>query len=186
MEMVAKKGYTYTAIPFFDMSVVEKNYSTFRKCWLEAGRDADSNSLGLLLPIYVSQTDNKARKEYEEHFWYSAQRLLNGVQICPPGYSSVRSMMRMAQTQSSFLTSVTNWDEVIKGSYAIVGRPATATEKLLKHISELGAGHFMGLFQIGALPHELTTSNMEIFAQEVLPALKKEFPQGPKRYRNYK
>jgi alkanesulfonate monooxygenase SsuD/methylene tetrahydromethanopterin reductase-like flavin-dependent oxidoreductase (luciferase family) len=180
MEMVAARGFSYTGIPFFHRSVFEKNYSLFRRCWQEAGRDPDPSALGLLLPIYVSDTDRSARAEFEEHLWYFAHRLLNGIQISPPGYTTARSAMRMAEAQSSFLITVDDWDDVVDGGYAIVGSPATVTERLCDFISTLGAGHFMGLFQLGTLPHELTTKNMGLFAEMVMPALTKEFPNGPK------
>ena len=37
----------------------------------------------------------------------------------------------------------------------------------------LGAGVFMGLFQFGSLPHALARRNLELFAQTVLPALRR-------------
>jgi hypothetical protein len=37
-----------------------------------------------------------------------------------------------------------------------------------------GAPVFMGLFQFGSLPHALATKNIELFANTVLPALRRE------------
>jgi alkanesulfonate monooxygenase SsuD/methylene tetrahydromethanopterin reductase-like flavin-dependent oxidoreductase (luciferase family) len=179
MQLVAEKKYSYTGIPFFHMNVFEKNYSLFRRTWLEKQNEPDPNNLGLLLPVYVSDSDETARAEYEEHFWYFAHRLLDGVQISPPGYTSLVSALRMSESQSSFLISVKDWKDVISGNYAIVGSPNTVIEKLCECISKLGAGHFMGMFQIGTLPHQLTKTNMELFSSEVMPAIKKEFPKGP-------
>jgi alkanesulfonate monooxygenase SsuD/methylene tetrahydromethanopterin reductase-like flavin-dependent oxidoreductase (luciferase family) len=84
MELVARRGFSYTGIPFFHMSVFERNYALFRRTWLEAGRAPDPGALGLLLPIYVAETDAAARAEFEEHFWYFAHRLLEGIAISPP------------------------------------------------------------------------------------------------------
>lgn len=179
MELVAGRGYSYTGIPFFHMSVFERNYALFRRIWLEAGREPDPRALGLLLPIYVAESDAAAREEFEEHFWYFAHRLLDGVQISPPGYTSVRSALRMVEAQGSFMLSVRTWEDVVEGSYAIVGSPATVTERLAHHIATLGAGQLLGLFQLGTLPHHLTVKNLEIFAEAVMPALRKEFPAGP-------
>jgi alkanesulfonate monooxygenase SsuD/methylene tetrahydromethanopterin reductase-like flavin-dependent oxidoreductase (luciferase family) len=179
MELVAQRGFAYTGIPFFHMSVFEKNYALFRRTWLEAGRDPDPSQLGLLLPIYVAETDEQAREEYEEHFWYFAHRLLDGVQLTPPGYTTARSAMRMLDAAGTFMLSVKTWDDVIEGGYAIVGSPATVTERLTHHIATLGAGNLLGLFHLGTLPHDLTVKNLELFADSVMPALRKEFPAGP-------
>lgn len=180
MELVAQRGFAYTGIPFFHMSVFHRNYALFRRTWLDAGRDPDPSSLGLLLPIYVAETDAQARAEYEHHFFYFAHRLLNGIQISPPGYTTARSAMRLLEAQGSFMTSVKTWEDVEAGDYAIVGSPATVTEKLLGHLSALGAGHLLGLFQMGTLPHDLTVKNLTLFAETVMPAIKKEFPDGPR------
>jgi alkanesulfonate monooxygenase SsuD/methylene tetrahydromethanopterin reductase-like flavin-dependent oxidoreductase (luciferase family) len=67
----------------------------------------------------------------------------------------------------------------VEGSYAVVGSPETVTEQLAGHIARLGAGYLMGLFQMGTLPHELTCKNLQLFAQSVMPALRRTFPAGP-------
>jgi alkanesulfonate monooxygenase SsuD/methylene tetrahydromethanopterin reductase-like flavin-dependent oxidoreductase (luciferase family) len=146
---------------------------------MEAGREPDPSKLGLLLPVYVAETDEKARAEYEEHFWYFAQRLLNGVQLSPPGYTSIQSAMRMRESIGSFMLSVKDWQDVIDGGYAIVGSPETVFQRLSHHIHQLGAGYFLGIFQLGSLPHDLTMANLTLFSEEVAPRLRKEFASGP-------
>ena len=72
MEFVAQKGFSYMGIPYFHMSVFEEN----TPCSVEPGWKLvdlpDPNALGLLLPIYVAETDDQAQDKYEEHFWYFA------------------------------------------------------------------------------------------------------------------
>lgn len=179
MELVAERGYSYTGIPYFHIDVFKKNYALFRKIWLEKGNKPSPEALGWLVPIYVSESDTKARDEYERHFWYFAHKLLDGVQINPPGYTSAQSAMRIRSAMGSFMLSVRSWDEVENGMYAVVGSPETVAEKLAEGISALGAGHLLGIFQLGTLPHEETVANMTLFAEEVIPRLRREFPDGP-------
>ena len=54
-----------------------------------------------------------------------------------------------------------------------VGDPDTVTRAIKAHMKELGAGVLMGLFQFGSLPHALARKNIELFAREVLPELKR-------------
>jgi alkanesulfonate monooxygenase SsuD/methylene tetrahydromethanopterin reductase-like flavin-dependent oxidoreductase (luciferase family) len=179
MELVADKGYTYTGLPFFHMDVFTRNYELFRRTWLAAGRPPAPENLGVLLPIYVAETDSKARAEYEPHLWYFARRLLRGLQVSPPGYTSAQSTMRMSQAFGGFLMTAKNWDEVVDGSYAVVGSPETVTEKLCAIVDRLGAGFLLGLFQLGTLPHAETMANIGLFADQVLPKVKAAFPVGP-------
>jgi hypothetical protein len=47
------------------------------------------------------------------------------------------------------------------------------TREIQAQMSELGAGVIMGLFQFGSLPHDLAQKNIRLFAEHVLPALKR-------------
>ncbi len=76
------------------------------------------------------------------------------------------------------MLNVDTWDEIVGGRYAIVGSPETVTEQLVDALQELGTGNLLGLFQLGSLPHDLTKKNMALFADQVLPRLRKEFPEG--------
>ena len=179
MELVASRGFGYTGLPYFHHGVFERNYKLFRETWLAAGRAPDPSRLGWLVPIYVAETDAQARAEYEDHFWYFARRLLHGLEVSPPGYTTARSAVRLIDAFGSFLTSVEDWAGVEDGEYAIVGSPETVTQKLVDRLGSLGAGNLLGLFQIGTLPRELTLANLELFAAEVMPAIRKEFLDGP-------
>ena len=63
-------------------------------------------------------------------------------------------------------------EQVEEGAYAIVGSPATVRDKLAEYSKHLGVGNLLGLFQLGTLPADLTRKNMELFAREVMPALR--------------
>jgi alkanesulfonate monooxygenase SsuD/methylene tetrahydromethanopterin reductase-like flavin-dependent oxidoreductase (luciferase family) len=69
-------------------------------------------------------------------------------------------------------------DEVVEGQYAIVGSPSTVADKLADNLRRLGTGNLLGLFQLGTLPDHLTRRSLELFASEVMPKLRAEFPPG--------
>jgi len=179
MELVAARGFSYVGLPFFHSSVFERNYAAFRRIWLEAGRDPAPQNLGVLLPIYVAETDQAARAEYEEHLWYFARRLLKGVEIAPPGYQSVSSAVRLLENAPKYLLGVSSWETVQAGSYAVVGSPRTVTEKLIELVRRLGVANLIGIFQLGTLPAELTRANLTLFAEQVMPRLRAEFATTP-------
>ena len=51
-------------------------------------------------------------------------------------------------------------------------------ELLTENLGRLGTGNLLGLFQLGTLPADLTRRSLELFAHEVMPKLRKEFPEG--------
>jgi alkanesulfonate monooxygenase SsuD/methylene tetrahydromethanopterin reductase-like flavin-dependent oxidoreductase (luciferase family) len=175
MELVAERGYSYMGIPYFHISVFQRNYDMFREVADKIGKTVDPMQLGWLVPIYVADTDEEARREYEQHLWYFAHKLLKGITITPPGYTSARSYQRIIEAAPTFMRYQETWDQIDEGAYAIVGSPATVRDKLIDHMGKLGAGNLLGIFQLGSLPHDLTVKSMTLFGEKVLPALRAHF-----------
>lgn len=176
VEFVAKHRYAYMGIPYFHISVFERMFKMFREACQKEGYEADPLQMGWLVPIFVAETDEEAKAQYEEHFWYFVKRLLPGITISPPGYTSLRSYENMMKGMGSFMASLDSWDQVVEGQYAIVGSPETVTQRLTENLERLGAGNLLGLFQLGTLPADLTKRNLELFSSEVMPKLRAQFP----------
>jgi hypothetical protein len=49
-------------------------------------------------------------------------------------------------------------------------------DRMREVLKQTGCGIVQGIFQVGSMPHELATKNMTLFAREVMPALRAEFP----------
>ncbi len=178
MDFVAKHRYAYMGIPYFHIDVFDRSFALFRQACERQGYTYDPKQAGWLVPIYVAETDEEARRQYEEHFWYFVRRLLPGINVNPPGYTTLRSMENILKGAGSFAMSLKTWDEVVDGQYAIVGSPRTVLAKLERNLSRLGTGNLLGLFQLGTLPADLTKRNLELFAREVMPRLRERFPEG--------
>lgn len=175
MEFVAKHHYSYMGIPYFHIRVFERNFKSFREACEKEGYTPDPEQMGWLVPVYVAESDARAREEYEEHLWYFAKRLLSGIDVAPPGYTSPKSALRIIQAKGDFMLDAKDWDDIEAGSYAIVGSPETVREKLAQNIEKLGVGNLLTLLQLGSLPADLTRKNMDLFGSEVMPYLRKEF-----------
>ncbi|MCE9555554.1 MAG: LLM class flavin-dependent oxidoreductase [Planctomycetes bacterium] len=174
VQMVAERRYGYMGIPYFHMDVFKKNFDAFREACQKCGYTASPSQMGWLVPIYVAESDERAWAEYESHLFYFAHKLLKGLVVFPPGYTSARSIARIRQMVKTFMASVTTRQQMIDGGYAIVGSPATVCDQLKEYVTRLGVGNLLGLFQLGTLPADLTRKNLTMFAQEVLPKLRAE------------
>ena len=177
MEFVARHRYAYMGIPYFHISVFDRQFRMFREACEREGYTYEPRQAGWLEPIYVAETDEQARAEYEPHFWYWARKLLPGIEISPPGYTSLRSLENILKGRHQFALSLESWEQVVDGEYTIVGSPDTVYDKLVENIERLGTGNLLGLFQLGTLPADLTRRNLELFAAEVMPRLK-ALPRG--------
>lgn len=178
MDFVARHRYAYMGIPYFHIDVFDRQFRLFREACERAGYTYDPRQAGWLTPIYVAETDERARAEFEEHWWYFVRRLLPGIDISPPGYTSLRSMEHIVKAHGTFAASLSSWEETLAGQYVIAGSPETVYERLVADLERLGAGNLLGLFQLGTLPADLTRRNLELFAAEVMPRLRERFPEG--------
>lgn len=175
LKFVAQRRYSYMGIPYFHIDVLKKNFDMFREQCEKSGYTAAPEQTGVLLPIYVADTDQQAWAEYEQHLFYFAQKLLKGLAVFPPGYTSARSIARINQAMKKFLVTVESREEIEEGRYAIVGSPETVRDLLIDTAKRVGFGNLLGLFQLGTLPADLTRRNIELFARKVMPQLRKEF-----------
>ncbi|HEU0169167.1 MAG TPA: flavin-dependent oxidoreductase, partial [Chloroflexota bacterium] len=64
------------------------------------------------------------------------------------------------------------WSEIERAGYVVVGSPATVRDRLIEIAKETGLGTLIPNFSVGNVPHELTRKSMELFATEVMPALR--------------
>ncbi len=169
MEFVAKRRYAYMGIPYFHIDVFKRTFDTFRDCCNREGYEPDPEQMGWIVPVHVAETDEQARREFEPALWYFAKKLLLGITISPPGYTSVKSALAIDKNRGKFLHAIETWDEIEKGVYAIVGSPATVRDKLSYYQKHLGVGNILTSPQIGTLPHDIARRSMKMFAEEVMP-----------------
>lgn len=172
IELVAKHRFGYMGIPYFHLDVFRKNFDAFRTACDKNGYTADPEQMGWLLPIYVAESDEQAWAEYEQHLQYFIRKLLKGLIVFPPGYTSARSMARIKQALSKFMATCETRKQLEDGGYVVVGSPDTVRQKLESYLKELGVGNLLGLFQLGTMPTEMAKKNMTLFADEVMPGLR--------------
>jgi alkanesulfonate monooxygenase SsuD/methylene tetrahydromethanopterin reductase-like flavin-dependent oxidoreductase (luciferase family) len=177
IDMCVQKGFTYSALPFFAKEFSDQSFAMFRRKFMKVNGRPDPYKVSMLVPVYVAATDEVARQEYEEHFFYFAG--LHGGAFSVPGYSSEMGVVRQMSARPAFAWTAKDWSDVEENAYAIVGSPQTVIEKLSRRIEETGAGNLMCMFHIGSLPHEKVLASTQLFASEVLPAIRNNFPSGP-------
>src|SRR5262249_38771632 len=136
---------------------------------------ARHEQIGWGIGVYVAETDARAVEEYEPHFWYYAKNLLKNRDTFtyPPGHSSVESMMTVIEARRTSQPGRFNtWEEIQKAGYVVVGSPATVRDRLKEIAEQTGLGTLVPNFSVGNVPHHLTRKSLELFAREVMPALR--------------
>ena len=162
--------YCQTFSPF---KAVQHHFDLYRQCATDYGYEARDDQLGWLLPIYVGETEEEARKEAKEHFEAFRNKFLKMPfeMLLPPGYLSLASQKRVAaaKEQLSGWMSMEQADEL---GMVVIGDRESVRQKIEHYHSECGLGHLLCLHQFGTLPSDLTRANMERFAKDVMPRLR--------------
>ena len=176
-DWVLERNYVYCYLSYFGYQRGHRVVKGFWDHAAERGVDDNPYRLGFLQLVCVSETDESAEQEYEEHIKYFYQKMLR---VHPPfseapGYRSLKSMRASLSTQLGQPTvnaGDLGWKDYIEQGHVIGGSPATVREKLTEAIKLLRVGHLMVLLQIGTMSNDLTRKNMELFTREVMPAIK--------------
>jgi alkanesulfonate monooxygenase SsuD/methylene tetrahydromethanopterin reductase-like flavin-dependent oxidoreductase (luciferase family) len=162
-------------VTFSARDLVARYLNLYREQARQFGYEATPSQIGWATPVYVADTDERAREEAKA----GVETLFNDFlavpfqMLMPPGYTSLPSMkntlkVRKAVGQQRYLTA----DELMGTGTVVVGSPKTVRDELSRLRDQTGAGQLITMLQFGVMSDELTKRNMEMFASEVMPHLK--------------
>jgi len=163
-------------VTFSGHELVARYLNLYREAARQFGYAAAGDQLGWAAPIYVADTDERARAEAKA----GIESLFNDFlanpweMLLPPGYTSLSSMkntMRVRKALGSRARNLTI-DELVESGTVIAGSPRTVREKIERMREATGFGILVALLQFGVLTNELTRRNMDMFAAEVMPHLR--------------
>ncbi|WP_229119484.1 LLM class flavin-dependent oxidoreductase [Enemella evansiae] len=125
----------------------------YHRAAARAGHDPSSLRLGVSGHMYVGKTSQGARDDffphYARYFEEAGRRLGSG----------------------GFPRSV--YDSWIEASLP-VGSPQQVIEAILTRVELLGIDRFIGQFDVGNLPREMTRESLELYLTEVVPVIRRE------------
>ena len=175
-DWVLDRCYVYCYLSYYGY---QRGHRVVKGFWDNAearGVEFNPYQLGFLQLVCVSETDQSAEKEYEEHVKYFYRKMLRVYAPFaePPGYRSINSMresIRPQMSQETMKPGDMNWKDFVDQGHIIAGSPATVRERITEAIKLLRVGHLMCLLHIGSMPKDLTRKNMELFTSQVMPGI---------------
>ena len=180
-EWCARQDYVYAALSFAGYIRGKGSMEGFWEELERQGKPFNPYHGGFAQILAVSETDEKAEKEFAPH----ADYFFNNCLHIPPTYISVPGYRSVESTRMSFTKQVaafgagpgqakrkSSWKELVDGGNIIVGSPATVRDRLREAIKGLRVGHMLLLMQFGDMPPHLVNKSSELFAKEVMPHLK--------------
>jgi alkanesulfonate monooxygenase SsuD/methylene tetrahydromethanopterin reductase-like flavin-dependent oxidoreductase (luciferase family) len=161
-------------VTFSSADLVARYHNTYRDRAREYGYEAAPDQLGWACPIYVAETDERARAEAG----HAVETLFNDFlrqtfeMLMPPGYTSMNSMKNFIAMRRGLGGGRATAEGLIESGTALIGSPKTVLAGIERMRERTGFGILVALLQFGILSDELTRRNMEMFAAEVMPRLR--------------
>ena len=197
MVEVAKRGFCYFLSSRSHGKGAGEAARRYADVVASVGRTYDPFQMGVLISVYVSETDEQARAEAEEGVFYFLKNCLKGhirtagrSMTFGPGVPSQsipswQAFLDAPRSTGTRLGDAENWADIEQSGSIFVGSPATVTEKLWQFIQDSGVGNLLIQFHYGNMKDEHARKSMRLFATEVAPALRErsqqlfaaEFPQ---------
>jgi len=160
-------------VTFSAQDLVIRYLEMYREEARNHGYEADGNQLGWAAPIYVADTDERAKAEAAR----AIESLFNDYlampweMLLPPGYmslSSMQSTMKMRKSLGTLAKRVTV-DDLMASGTAVIGSPKTVRAQIERVREKTGFNRLVSMLQFGVLPDDLAKRNMEMFAAEIMP-----------------
>ena len=182
MDEVARRGYTFFLSTRSQLAQSRAAGRRFAGIVEKHGGRYDAFKMGLLLSVYVAETDEQAHAESQEAVWYFLRNCLKGhlrrkgrMLTFSPGSTSVASWeayLRGSDPSAKMLGDAEDWAELDRMGSIVVGSPETVRKRLWQYIEDTGVGIYMVQFHIGNLSSALTRKSQRLFATEVAPKLR--------------
>ena len=162
-------------VTFSSTELVTRYLKMYADQCRQYGYEPSGNQLGWASPVYVADTEERAKEEARA----GVESLFNDFlatpfqMLLPPGYMSLPSMkntMRMRKALGA--TKRHTIEELMASGTVVVGTPKTVRDQLARQRDATGAQNLVTMLQFGVLPNDLTKRNMEMFAAEVMPHLR--------------
>jgi alkanesulfonate monooxygenase SsuD/methylene tetrahydromethanopterin reductase-like flavin-dependent oxidoreductase (luciferase family) len=186
MEEVARRGHDYFLSSRAHGSATKRAAQRFGEIVTRHGGTFHPFRMGILLSVYVAESDEQARAESREGIWYFLKNTLKGhlrregrmltfgTGVPSMSVDSFEAFIKNAAPESKLLGDCDSWEELDAFGSITVGSPATVRKRLWELIEQAQVGNFLIQFHFGNMDDKLARKSMRLFATEVAPALRRD------------
>jgi alkanesulfonate monooxygenase SsuD/methylene tetrahydromethanopterin reductase-like flavin-dependent oxidoreductase (luciferase family) len=175
-EIMARLGIGLLIIPQKPWDMVADELNAYRRIYREVnGSDAPPPVIGGW--IYCDEHADRAAaygRKYVGAYWHSVARhyeLVGDHLMKMRGYEAYQKMQEMVNAPGG-LDAMSEFFVNLQ----VTGTPEQCYEKILDIQKRTGAEAFNGVFSYAAMPYDLAEASVRLFANEVMPELKRRIP----------
>ncbi len=182
---IAKRGYTYFLSSRSHGKAIAGAREQFAKVLADHGSVYEPSRMGVLMSVYVAESDEQAEAEAQEGVWYFLKNCLKGhlraekgrpmtwgAGIPSMGEAEYRRFLETTTPGRPLLGDAQSWDDLKQSQSIMVGSPQTVTRQIMSLINQAHVGRLLIQFHIGNMADDLTRKSTRLFAERVAPQLR--------------
>jgi alkanesulfonate monooxygenase SsuD/methylene tetrahydromethanopterin reductase-like flavin-dependent oxidoreductase (luciferase family) len=187
MHQVAKRGFTYFLSSRVAGGEVAKVRNTFDAVLRQHNSKYDPFRMGMLMSVYVGETDEQAEAEAHEGVWYFIKNCLKGHLRSEKGRSltmgpgipnmepsDYRRILENSKPGGRMLGDASDFRELQASQSIIVGGPESVYRQIMGILEQAHTGTLLIQFHMGNMRNDLARKSMRLFATEVAPRLRED------------
>ena len=187
MHQVAKRGFTYFLSSRVAGGEVAKVRNTFDAVLRQHNSKYDPFRMGMLMSVYVGETDEQAEAEAHEGVWYFIKNCLKGHLRSEKGRSltmgpgipnmepsDYRRILENSKPGGRMLGDASDFRELQASQSIIVGGPESVYRQIMGILEQAHTGTLLIQFHMGNMRNDLARKSMRLFATEVATRLRED------------
>jgi len=173
IQYAAEKGFGYSQV-FTPIAQQLKSFAKYRDTMTRHGHHVDSESIIISVMPYVAETEEKAISEGREHILFYFKNLLRTTAAInsPPGYMPVARLRKRLEMTNGQDPEVT-WEALNTIYRTVLGTPDHVAERIAFWCEEAQSSKVVLHLHVGDMPHWKAVKNIRLFAEEVIPRLRR-------------
>lgn len=172
VELAAQLGMGYSVV-FIPTTAQLQVFDHYRERMAHYGHEATSKKLTIGVMAYVAETDQQAEDEFRDHLMYFFETALRTTPryLAPPGYLTVPEFRKRASAPD--VHGSANWDDLTAINRIVAGTPEKVADTIARWVEEADVSRVSLNLALGDMPHWKVVKNLTLFAEEVMPRLRK-------------
>jgi alkanesulfonate monooxygenase SsuD/methylene tetrahydromethanopterin reductase-like flavin-dependent oxidoreductase (luciferase family) len=161
-ETVGRMGYAIFVSANTPIPQLQERLSLYRQARQEAGHTGAAE-IAIRLPVYVAETEEKARAEPEASMWHEIRY---GAQQLSASAASAEVAERLQRVANS------SYDDLLK-QRVLFGTPEAVVDRLQQYQEELGVTGVVAEVNYGGqIPYERVVNSIQLLTDQVVPKFK--------------
>jgi alkanesulfonate monooxygenase SsuD/methylene tetrahydromethanopterin reductase-like flavin-dependent oxidoreductase (luciferase family) len=172
IELAAELGFGYSVV-FIPTEVQLRVFDQYRERLSAHGHAVTPDKVTIGIFAYVAENEELAQREFMPHLMYFFEDALRTTPryLVPPGYVTVPEFRKRVQAPD--VHGSANWDDLVAINRIVAGTAEQVADAVGTWIEAAGTNRVNLNLTIGDMPSWKVVKNTTLFAEEVIPRLRR-------------